>query len=426
MEGEEGYGLYPYRWVVLASFMLVAAVTQLMWLNYAPITSQTQELMGVSEFRVVLLATMFPLIYIPVSIPAGFVIDRRGFRTAVLIGAGLTTAFSFLRLFADDYPLVLLGMMGISVGQPFVLNSITKVVSTWFPTEESALANGLGSLSLFLGMIAAMAVTPPLLRAFGEGNIASLRWVVLIYSLVSLAALVVFAVLGRARPPRPPRRTEAQALGEEVSIDLKALRSLLGLHDFRLLCAIIFIGNGVFVGLMQLIEKILKPKGIDTGTAGNIGAVMVLAGVVGCLVLPGISDRLMRRKPFLLLAAAAAAPTLFLMGVLRSPAQMFVVGGLLGFFLLSALPVLLALAEETTGAALTGTATSVLMLLGNAGGVVVTLAMEGIKGATGGEEGSFLWAMVFTALAFVAAYLIALRIREERAGRTERTGRGVT
>ncbi|MGQ9537409.1 MAG: MFS transporter [Actinomycetota bacterium] len=414
MEKEKEYGLYGYRWVVLASYMLVAAVTQLMWLNYAPITSQTQELMGVSEFKVVLLATMFPLVYIPVSIPAGFVIDRRGFRVAVLIGAVLTTAFSFLRLFADNYVLVLLGMIGISIGQPFVLNSITKVVSSWFPTEESALANGLGSLSLFLGMIVAMAATPPLLKAFGEGDIASLRWVVLIYSLVSLAALIVFAVLARPRPPRPPKRTEAEALGEEVSIDLRALRALFGLPNFRLLCAVIFIGNGVFVGLMQLIEKILKPKGIETGTAGNIGAVMILAGVVGCLVLPAVSDRIMRRKPFLVLAAAAAAPTLFLIGILRSSAQIFVVGGLLGFFLLSALPVLLALAEETTGAALTGTATSVLLLLGNAGGVVITLAMEGIKGTTGGAEESFFWAMAFVALAFVAALFVALRIREER------------
>lgn len=48
MAEEREYGLYGYRWVVLAAFMFVAAVTQLMWLNYAPITSQTQELMGVS------------------------------------------------------------------------------------------------------------------------------------------------------------------------------------------------------------------------------------------------------------------------------------------------------------------------------------------------------------------------------------------
>ena len=414
MQGGEEHGVYPYRWVVLAAFMFVAALTQLMWLNYAPIATETERLMGVSEFKVVLLATMFPLVYVPVSIPAGFIIDRKGFRFAVMIGALLTAAFSFLRLFVDNYALVLIGMIGISVGQPFVLNSITKMVSTWFPTEESALANGLGTLSLFLGMIVALAATPPLLKAFGEGEISSLRWVVLIYSLAALAGFLLFAFLGRARPPRPPKRAETEILGEDTAIDLGAVRSLFGLGNFRILCAVILIGNGSFVGLMQLIEKILEPKGIGTSTAGNIGAVMVLAGVAGCVVLPSLSDRIMRRKPFLLLAAGMAAPTLLLMGVLEGAVPIFVVGGLLGFFLLSALPVLLAFSEETTGAHLTGTGTSVLLLLGNAGGVVITLAMEGIKGLTGGEKGSFLWAMVFLAALFAAAFTLGTRLREEK------------
>ncbi len=415
MESGEESGAHPYRWVVLASFMFVAAITQLIWLNYAPIATETEKLMGVSEFKVVLLATVFPLVYIPVSIPAGFIIDRKGFRYAVMVGALLTAAFSFLRLFADNYALVLLGMVGVSIGQPFVLISITKMVTTWFPGEESALANGLGTLSLFIGMIVAMAATPSLLEAFGEGEISSLRWVALVYSMAALTGFVLFALLGKARPPHPPRRSEADALGGEVSIDLGAVRALFRLRNFRILCAIILIGNGSFVGLMQLIEKILAPKGIGTTTAGNIGAAMVLAGVAGCVLLPALSDRMMRRKPFLLLAAGAAIPTMLLLGVLEGTPALFVVGGLLGFFLLSALPVLLAFSEETTGAHLTGTGTSVLLLLGNAGGVVITLVMEGIKGLTGGESGDFLWAMAFLSALFAVALLLGARLREEHA-----------
>src|SRR5665647_299001 len=172
---EEGqFGLYRYRWMVLASFMVVGALTQLMWLNYAAITTTTgvgasrlvgvAQLMGVSEFKITLLATMFPLLYIPVSIPAGIIIDRKGFRYAVLLGAILTAGFSFLRLFTGNYVLVLLGMIGIAIGQPFVLNSITKMTSAWFPTEESATATCIATLSLFLGMIVALALTPALLN----------------------------------------------------------------------------------------------------------------------------------------------------------------------------------------------------------------------------------------------------------------------
>ena len=166
VEEDEQSGLYGYRWVVLGAFMVVGALTQLMWLNYASITTTTHTLTGVarltgqSESNITLLAIMFPLIYIPVSIPAGIIIDRKGFRFAVLLGAVLTAAFSFLRLFAGNYPLVLIGMIGIAVGQPFVLNSITKMVAEWFPTEESALATGVATLSLILGMIIALAMTP--------------------------------------------------------------------------------------------------------------------------------------------------------------------------------------------------------------------------------------------------------------------------
>jgi MFS family permease len=418
---EETYGLYSYRWVVLASFMLVTAVTQIMWLNYAPITSETQKLMGMpgpplSEFKIVLLALMFPLLYIPVSIPAGIIIDRKGYRYAVLIGAALTAGFGFLRLFAGNYPLVLIGMIGIAVGQPFVLNSITKMVSTWFPTEESATATGIATLSLFLGMIFTLALTPALLNAFGKHQLSSLRWIVLIYNLIAVAALVLFFLLAKKQPLKPPKRTEEELQAESAAIDWGSFRKIFALYDFRLLCIILFIGNGAFVGILQLLEKILKPKGIGTTTAGNIGAVMVLAGVVGCVVLPALSDKFMRRKPFLILAAVVALPTLFMIGALKGVPAIYINAVFAGFFIFAAFPLVLTLAEETTGHALTGTATAILLLLGNAGGVVLTLLMEVIKGSSETNNAGSFWAMFFLVVLFAIALVIALFLKEPRHG----------
>ncbi|MCJ7652326.1 MAG: MFS transporter [Actinobacteria bacterium] len=411
MEKEEAYGVYRYRWVVLAAFMLIGAITQIMWLNYAPITSKVQTLMHVSEFKVVLLAIMFPLLYIPVSIPAGIIIDRKGFRFAVLLGAILTAGFSFLRLFTGNYPLVLIGMIGIAIGQPFVLNSITKTVAVWFPAEESALATGLATLSLFLGMLLVLPLTPALLGKHPTMN--SLRFVVLVYSIVALAGAVLFAIFARAKPPKPPKRTEVDLQSEEAAINWGSLRKIFSLYNFRLLCILILVGNGAFIGILQLLEKILKPKGIGTNTAGNIGAVMVLAGVIGCIVIPSISDKMMRRKPFIILAAGVATVAIFLIGALKGTPLIFVIGGINGFFLFAAFPLVLAFGEETTGKALTGTATAILMLLGNAGGVVITLIMEAIKGATGGTSGSFFWAMMFLVVIFAVGLVFAFFLREE-------------
>ena len=50
-------------------------------------------------------------------------------------------------------------------------------------------------------------------------------------------------------------------------------------------------------------------------------------------------------------------------------------------------------------------------MLGNAGGVILTVIMEGIKGGTGGD--SFFWAMVFLAVLLVIGFLVATRLHEE-------------
>jgi MFS family permease len=306
-------------------------------------------------------------------------------------------------------------MIGIAIGQPFVLNSITKMVSTWFPTEESATATGIATLSLFLGMIVALALTPALLNAFGKHQLSSLRWIVLIYNLVAVAALVFFFLLAKKQPLKPPKRTEEELQVESAAIDWGSFRKIFALYDFRLLCIIIFIGNGAFVGILQLLEKILKPKGIGTTTAGNIGAVIVLAVVVGCVVLPALSDKYMRRKPFIILAAFVALPTLFLIGALKGAPSIFIISAFAGFFIFAAFPLVLTLAEETTGHALTGTATAILLLLGNAGGVVLTLLMEAIKGSKESNAGSF-WAMFFLVVLFLIGLIVALFLKEPKLG----------
>lgn len=422
MEREESFGLYRYRWVVLGAFMLVGALVQVMWLNYAAITSTTgtgadrmvgvAQLMQVSEFKITLLATMFPLVFILVSIPAGIIIDRKGFRFAVMLGVVLTAGFSFLRLFTANYTLVLIGMVGIAIGQPFVNNSITKMVAAWFPTEESALATGLATLSLFLGMIIALALTPALLQMFGD-TLGGVRNIVLIYGIAAVIVVVAFTLLGKASPPKPPKRTEEELQEEGATVNLGSIKKIFRLHDFRLLCIIIFIGQGAFIAILQLIDQILKPKGISSETAGFIGAVMVIAGVVGSVVIPALSDKYKKRKPFLLLAALVAVPTLFLIAQLDSTRQIYMVSIVTGFFILSAFPLMLTLSEETTGHRLTGTGTAILLLLGNAGGVFLTLVMESIMNATGGKNNSYYWAMMFVVFLFAIAFVVALFIREK-------------
>ena len=44
----ESYKAYKYRWVVLAAYMYVAALTQLYWLNFSAIDTCVEENLHVS------------------------------------------------------------------------------------------------------------------------------------------------------------------------------------------------------------------------------------------------------------------------------------------------------------------------------------------------------------------------------------------
>ena len=103
--------------------MLAVLFNQLLWITFAPITGSAAAFYGVSDLSIGLLSMSFMIAYLVVSIPASWVIDTYGFRTAVGIGAVLTGVFGLMRgLVASNYTLVLVAQIGIAIGQPFILN----------------------------------------------------------------------------------------------------------------------------------------------------------------------------------------------------------------------------------------------------------------------------------------------------------------
>ena len=132
--------------------MGVVAINQVLWITFASITSKAAAYYGVSDLGIGLLSMSFMIVFIFISIPASWAIDTFGTRVGVGIGATLTGVFGLLRgLAAPDYTLVLLAQVGIAIGQPFILNAVTKVAARWFPIHERATASGLGSLAMYEG-----------------------------------------------------------------------------------------------------------------------------------------------------------------------------------------------------------------------------------------------------------------------------------
>ncbi len=380
--------------------MFVAALTQLYWLNFASITTIMEDRFHASPMSIGLLTLVFPLTYLPLSIPSGIIIDNNGFRPGVGIGAALTGIFSFLRaFFPSSLPMLLLCQVGISCGQPFVLNGVTKLSSTWFPKEEDATATGLGSLALFIGMTVGLGATPAVVESLGFEKM------LLIYGIIGLIGSASFAIFAKDSPPTPPRPPEK---AEEIPL-FEGVKRLLKVRDFILIGFIALIGVGVFNGLATWLEKILTElHGFTVTEAGMASAVLILAGMAGCIVIPAVSDRLMRRKPFLILSAAVGVPCTLILSMAGGHAIQILNGAVLGFFLIPGLPIMLTMASEIAGPRLAGCAAAYLWLLGNGMAVAVVPAMDFLRGLTG----TYTWPLFFLCALLLIGVLLSVSVRE--------------
>lgn len=393
------YRTYRYKWVVLAIYMYVAALTQLYWLNFSAIDTYLEDSLGISALSVGFLALVFPIVYIMLSVPSGIMIDKKGFKYSIGIGALFTGLFSLLRLVnPESYVLLLISQIGIAVGQPFVLNGITKLVVVWFSPQEEAMAVGLGSLSLFVGMIMGLGVTPLLVESFG------FRQMLLVYACLGIAGILFFFLLVRTRPPTPPR-----IFREEIIPVRQGLGRILKINNFVILGFIALIGIGVFNGLATWLEKILNElQYIPMVDAGLISALLIFSGMLGCFAIPLVSDKLKRRKPFLIMAA--------LVGILCVIVLMFPSGyiinvvnaTILGFFLLPALPIILTMSVEITGAEFAGISVAYLQLLGNAAAVAIVPLMETLRRISG----THILPLAFVAMLLFIAFILAIRIKD--------------
>lgn len=388
-----------YRWVVLAAFMLLTAANQLAWITFAPITAEAAAFWGTSDLAIGLLSLVFMAAYVVLFLPAAWAIDTWGLRPAVGLGAVLTAVGCLVRgLFARRFAPVFIGQLVIAVGQPLVLGAITKLAGRWFPAGERATAAGLGTLAIYLGILAGVMATPPLAHRFG------LRGMLLCWGILAVAAAAAFLALARERP-----RTPVGAPGEETrALVLDGLRSMLHRRDFLILAVVFFVGLGVFNGVTTWIEAIVRPRGFDSSQAGMAGGLMLIGGIVGAATIPLVSDAVRRRKPFIVLALAGLLPGLVGVTFARGYGLLLVSSFAFGFFLLSSGPIGFQYGAEITLPAPEGTSNSVLLVMGQVSGIAAIFAMDAGKA----PDGSMTIPLVALLALLIACVVLSLFLGE--------------
>ena len=392
------YRVYGYRWVVLGVFMLINLTIQMLWITYAPISSPAAEFYGVTDSQIGLLAMSFMIVFIPLSIPVSWVIDRYGFRLAVSIGAVLMAVFAILRgLVGANYSLVLVCTIGIAIAQPFFLNAWTKVPANWFSINERATAVGLVTLANLVGTALGMLLTPILVEGM------SIPTVQLIFGGVAAISAVLFIALSREHPLTPPCPP-----GMEVrSLMLDGLKQIVRSVPFWLFVLVYFVGLGIFNGISTWVLNIIQPRNFNPTDAGTLGAIMVFGGILGAVILPAISDKQHKRQRYITLGILMAIPGLLGVTFATSFWLLLLSAFFMGFFLISVAPIGMQYVAEVTYPAPEGTSTGLIQLFGQVSVVFVAI-MEAMKS----KDGSFTPSLLLATGLLAVLVLVSTQMKD--------------
>ena len=403
---QSGIKVYGYRWVVLLVYFIINVLMQMQWITFAPITSEAVLFYNVPALQIDLLSLIFMIVYLFVSFPASYIIDTWGIRIGIGIGAVLMGIFGFIKgFYGASYNMVVIAQIGIAIGQPFVLNSITKVGVRWFPLHERATQAGISVLAQFLGIIIAMVLTPALFKMYG------MEKMLMIYGIVTLAGAMIFIMFNKENPPTPPCPAGHD---ERISV-FAGMKHIFKQKDMIYLLFVFFIALGIFNAVTTWVEQIIKPRGFTIMEAGIIGALMMVGGIVGAALLPMLSDKLRKRKIFLVITILCAVPGLIGMTFAGSYYMLVASSFAFGFFLMAAGPIGFQYSAEICYPAPEATSQGLLMLVGQISGIIFVFGMD-IATSDGASKTP---AMVVFIVLMIINVLFSLKLKESKLVKTD-------
>ncbi len=371
-----------FRFLTLVGLILIVFVSQDVWVTYSPILTNVAQITGVSTGSVGILAIIYPIFFLILTIPVGILLDRN-FKLWLTVGSILTFAAGTFRLFSPHTYVWLLAFQILgAIGQPFSLNSFALFASTYFERKKPMAISGL-SFSVYLGTIFSLAA--------GEYfyNNGGLHMVFLPTALISVVGIVLFIVGILGLETRKPE--------EDVSV-FREMKYAIRQKNLWILGVILGLGVAAYDNLSTWLQPVIQTIGMGQ-VAGTVVALTLILGLVGILVIPSSITKRDLRTIYLRIVAIAV---LLIFVALAFVASKWTLYGLLpisGFIMLPAYPIIMEWISRFYTKNRQGIATGFMAFVSRIFSVVFTLsALVVIASVT--YYFLFLAALIFGAVLF--------------------------
>ena len=409
----EENGLSKYRFIILLALIPIIVSTEVMWLSLAPISSMAEAYYGVSSLSIAMFSMSYMIMYIVFSLPASWIVDKFGYRVSLMIGAALTAVFGLIRaFFADNFTLVLIAQFMIAIGQPFLLNISTKVPANWFPISERSTSAGILTMAQYIGFAVPMLLAPMIAENYGIPD------TFLVFAIIAVVSALIAIIFTREKPLVAP----PGPIAPKEDFNLISIKHLFANKAFMFVLFICLVSMGIFNTLLTLLEAILLPRGISSELAGIVGTIFVIAGIIGAVVLPIISDRMHKRVPFFIINIIVLIPVYLGFTFVQNFPLLAVLAGIAGFLTMGVAPILFQHGTEVAYPLQEGTSLGVILLMGQISGAFFVYLFDFLQNTTG----SVVWPMLFVVMLTAIELPLALRMKESALNSSQTNGKRKT
>jgi MFS family permease len=285
---------------MLAMF-LVLGMGEELWSRFIP---KYLEMLGAGAWAVALYGTLKDLLDAVYPYPGGWMADRVGRRSSLILFAGLSIGGYVLYMVAPSWPWILAGTVLVMAWSSLTLPAIFAVIGDHLPPARRAMGFGVQSALKRVPIILAPPLGGALIARLGlAGGIRAGLAVTI------LLALLGIAILRRAyveSPPPPPDPERLGGLWRGMDPGLK-----------RLLLADVLARWAEGIPKVFILLFVIDVLGASAVEFGGLTSVQMIAATLVYLPVARLSDH-MNRKPFVLLTFAFFALFPLALGLARS------------------------------------------------------------------------------------------------------------
>ncbi len=274
-----------FRWVVLFCLFYAFVAYAFVFQAVPPLIDVLTEQFSIaSAAQAGLLMTIVVVPGIFLSLPAGLIADRYGFKGSGVASIALTVAGSLVAAIADSFQILLLGRLVLGIGGAFLVTSLPAAIAQWFSRGELGKAMGFYGTNMPVATIASFLAASLLLLFFNDW-----RHTFLVGAILAGTAMVIFILFVREGPI-------AKSQNQEKAPFWRALRSL-ELWKVGLVWLLFQMAAISFLSWAPSIFH--NYRGLDLVNASLLASVLMIAAIPFVPFFGWLSDRIRRRKLFL-------------------------------------------------------------------------------------------------------------------------------